>query len=143
MTKLSQRVAFLASLLFLSTPSFANDDDFFDELFGDDEEVEQVSSDEAEADPAASDEQGSTNQTASSEEQADGGPVQKTEAVVDQEELDEAESPAVSSRRRPVLEEIIVTSQKREESLQDIPIAVTALSGDLMEKEDIFDLTGI
>lgn len=41
------------------------------------------------------------------------------------------------------LEEVIVTSNYREESLQDIPIAVTALSGDLMEKEDIFDLTGI
>lgn len=41
------------------------------------------------------------------------------------------------------LEEVIVTSNYREESLQDIPIAVTALSGELMEKEDIFDLTGI
>ena len=41
------------------------------------------------------------------------------------------------------LEEVIVTSTYREESLQDIPIAVTALSGDLMTREDIVDLTGI
>lgn len=41
------------------------------------------------------------------------------------------------------LEEVVVTSTYREQSLQDIPIAVTALSGDLMTKEDIFDLTGI
>ena len=41
------------------------------------------------------------------------------------------------------LEEVIVTSTYREESLQDIPIAVTALSGDLMAREDIVDLTGI
>ena len=41
------------------------------------------------------------------------------------------------------LEEVVVTSTYREQSLQDIPIAVTALSGDLMAKEDIFDLTGI
>ena len=38
---------------------------------------------------------------------------------------------------------MVVTSTYREQSLQDIPIAVTALSGDLMAKEDIFDLTGI
>jgi len=41
------------------------------------------------------------------------------------------------------LEEVIVTSTYREESLQEIPIAVTALGGDLMAKEDIYDLTGI
>lgn len=41
------------------------------------------------------------------------------------------------------LEEVIVTSTYREESLQDIPIAVTALNGDLMTREDIVDLTGI
>ncbi len=41
------------------------------------------------------------------------------------------------------LEEVIVTSNYREESLQDIPIAVTALSGDMMAQQDIFDLTGI
>ena len=36
-----------------------------------------------------------------------------------------------------------MTSTYREESLQEIPIAVTVLSGDLMADEDIFDLTGI
>ena len=41
------------------------------------------------------------------------------------------------------LEEVVVTSTYREQSLQDIPIAVSALGGDLMVKEDIFDLTGI
>lgn len=41
------------------------------------------------------------------------------------------------------LEEVIVTSTYREESLQEIPIAVTAIGGELMAKEDIFDLTGI
>jgi iron complex outermembrane receptor protein len=41
------------------------------------------------------------------------------------------------------LEEVIVTSNYREESLQEIPVSVTALSGDLMAEQDIFDLTGI
>lgn len=37
------------------------------------------------------------------------------------------------------LEEIIVTATHRAESLQDIPVAVTALSGEMMEAADIFD----
>ena len=33
---------------------------------------------------------------------------------------------------QPVLEEVIVTAQKREESVQDVPISITALSGDMI-----------
>ena len=33
-----------------------------------------------------------------------------------------------------VLEEIIVTAQKREQNLQDVGIAVTAFSGDLIKR---------
>ncbi len=32
------------------------------------------------------------------------------------------------------IEEIVVTATKREESLQDVPIAVTALTGDALEE---------
>ncbi|MFT4519321.1 MAG: iron complex outermembrane receptor protein [Halioglobus sp.] len=42
-----------------------------------------------------------------------------------------------------MLEEVIVTAQKREQSLQDVPIAVTAFSGAMLEKtgvKDMFDL---
>lgn len=42
-----------------------------------------------------------------------------------------------------VLEEIIVTSQKREQSLQSVPIAVTAISGEEMRKADIHSLDDI
>lgn len=44
----------------------------------------------------------------------------------------------------PVVEEIIVTAQRREESIQDVPISISALSGDQMDKlnvrgiEDVF-----
>lgn len=41
------------------------------------------------------------------------------------------------------LQEITVTAQKREESLQDVPIAVTALSADDLEKAHITSLAGI
>jgi len=36
-----------------------------------------------------------------------------------------------------VLEEIVVTSQRTEESLQDVPIAVTALSAEMLEDQQI------
>ena len=42
--------------------------------------------------------------------------------------------------------EIIVTAQKREQSIQDVPIAVTSLGSDAMEAnkiEDVADLTGL
>lgn len=35
------------------------------------------------------------------------------------------------------LEEIVVTARKREESLQDVPIAVTVVSGDILREENI------
>lgn len=41
------------------------------------------------------------------------------------------------------LEEIVVTAQKRAESLQDVPIAVTAFSGDDMREQGIGDFQGI
>lgn len=50
---------------------------------------------------------------------------------------------SIAAAQQSQLEEVIVTSTYREESLQEIPIAVTVLSGDLMAAEDIFDLTGI
>ena len=38
---------------------------------------------------------------------------------------------------RAVIEEVIVTSQRVEESLQDVPIAVTALTADMLEDQQI------
>jgi outer membrane receptor protein involved in Fe transport len=42
-----------------------------------------------------------------------------------------------------VLEEVIVTAQKREQSLQDVPVAVSAFTGDMLQQsgvKDMFDL---
>jgi iron complex outermembrane receptor protein len=41
------------------------------------------------------------------------------------------------------IEEIIVTSQKTEENIQTTPIAITALTGELMDKKGITDMRGI
>lgn len=47
--------------------------------------------------------------------------------------LSVAQSPDQAPRKGSVLEEIIVTATKRSESLQDVGIAITALSGEQME----------
>lgn len=41
------------------------------------------------------------------------------------------------STSAPEIEEIVVTAQKREEKLQDVPIAVTAVSGDVLESAGV------
>lgn len=41
------------------------------------------------------------------------------------------------------LEEIVVTAQKRAQSLQDVPIAVSALSGDWMDRNNVEDLEDV
>ena len=46
---------------------------------------------------------------------------------------------AVAQESAGALEEVIVTAQHRAQNIQDVPIAVTALSGEALEKSDIFD----
>jgi outer membrane receptor protein involved in Fe transport len=41
------------------------------------------------------------------------------------------------------LEEVVVTAQKRAQSLQDVPIAVSALSGDWMKQNNVADLEDV
>ena len=43
----------------------------------------------------------------------------------------------------PVLEEVIVTAEKREESLQDVPISIAAFTQDNLEKLGISDIKGL
>ena len=42
--------------------------------------------------------------------------------------------PLMAQAQAPVLEEVIVTAQKRAESLQDVPVSVSAISGDLVRE---------
>ncbi len=47
---------------------------------------------------------------------------------------------------QPMLEEVIVTAQKREQSLQDVPVAVTAFTGERLEESgvrDFFEVSNI
>jgi iron complex outermembrane receptor protein len=39
------------------------------------------------------------------------------------------------------IEEVVVTAQRREESLQDVPLSITAISGEQLREDDIRDIT--
>ncbi|HUN24758.1 MAG TPA: TonB-dependent receptor [Steroidobacteraceae bacterium] len=59
-----------------------------------------------------------------------------------------AQAPASSAGAQPttgneVLQEVVVTAEKRASTVQDTPISMTALSGDLMQQEGITDLAGV
>ena len=51
------------------------------------------------------------------------------------------EASAQTEHRSAGLEEITVTARRQEESLQQIPVAVTALSGNLLDKLNVVDAT--
>ncbi|MBK6511889.1 MAG: TonB-dependent receptor [Haliea sp.] len=51
-----------------------------------------------------------------------------------------AASPIAASDATLKLEEVIVTAQKRAQSLQDVPIAITAVSQEMMWNQNIFDV---
>lgn len=50
---------------------------------------------------------------------------------------------SVAVQAQPVVEEVIVTAQKREQSLQEVPVAVTAFSAESLEQNGIEDITDI
>ena len=52
-------------------------------------------------------------------------------------------APGYSVARDGALEEIIVTATRRAASIQDIPLNITALSGDLIDRERLSDLAAI
>ena len=44
--------------------------------------------------------------------------------------------PLLAQAQAPVLEEVIVTAQRRTESLQDVPVSVSAIRGDLIKRNN-------
>ncbi|MFK7977012.1 MAG: TonB-dependent receptor [Halioglobus sp.] len=47
---------------------------------------------------------------------------------------------ALSSAQASVLEEVIVTARKREEAIQDVPVSITAFTGDQLRKSGIVNI---
>ena len=50
---------------------------------------------------------------------------------------------ADGDRPRNAMEEVIVTAQRSEESIQDVPIAVTALSGEMLEDRQVINFSDL
>ena len=73
-------------------------------------------------------------------EQGEGGQA-GTEASPEQQAA--AANQGAEGLDAPADEEVIVTARRRAESLQDVPIAVTAYSGAVLERQGALDITEI
>jgi outer membrane receptor protein involved in Fe transport len=55
----------------------------------------------------------------------------------------DAAAPAAAGGQGPMLEEIVVTAQKREQNLQSVPLSVTAVSAATLKQAGVVDMRGI
>ncbi len=49
----------------------------------------------------------------------------------------------VAERSGPAIEEVVVTARRRAESIQSVPLAVSAVSGDMLEKANVTDMNAL
>lgn len=70
---------------------------------------------------------------------AQDAPATSTEATVEAAAEPQADTAALADQSG----EIVVTARRREESLKDVPIAVTVFSGALLERQGATDITDI
>ena len=56
---------------------------------------------------------------------------------------DDQAEPAFDAANRAQLQEIVVTAQKREEKLHDVPMGITAISSDQLQKEQLISLADL
>src|SRR3954451_5285476 len=54
-----------------------------------------------------------------------------------------ADDAAAGAAAGPQVEEIVVTAQKREQTLQNVPISITAVTGSTLDKAGITDVKAI
>lgn len=108
----------LASGISIAQDEFSSDDEsFWQELFGENQREESDPAEEQPPKPAQ------TNERQSEPAPYSVVPVAETNA-----ETDDLDSSKPQTSR--MLEEIIVTAQKREENLEDVPISIEAYSGE-------------
>ena len=141
-----KRILLAAALLTLATGAPAQDDDF-DFLFGDDEvEEEQTPASESETQSESESESSNDSEAAANESDASATPASSEESE-EPEQLDtipveqtEPQTAGNAPDGRRVIEEIVVTAQKTEQSLSDVPVSVTALQGNFIVDNAIGNL---
>ncbi|MGJ8669973.1 MAG: TonB-dependent receptor [Oceanococcus sp.] len=120
---------FVCSLLCLASAQVYAQDEDLDALFGSDENQ-----------PQAQPTQTPPPSSAAVTEQNSTAKQGKLDVI---ELAEDANNDAPAPPRSRLLEEIIVTAQKREESLQDVPISVQAFSGEKLDAMGITDQTDL
>lgn len=123
----------------------AQEDEDFDFLFGEDA-AEQSQQDESAEDDATeggeSEEQSSADDDTSNDESAPAAAPAEPESV-DTIPVATTQARTRAERQGRVLEEIIVTAQKREQNLTDVPISVSAITGDKLRDAGIENLSDL
>ena len=141
MSKTTCRACLWLALVLWCTGATAQDDDF-DFLFGDEaESTESAESDsQAQSAPARDDDTPSEpadSNDAQTDTTAPAGDAQPVDTIpVAQPER----QPADTGPERRTIEEIVVTAQKTEQSLSDVPVSVTALQGNFIVDNAIGNL---
>lgn len=125
----------------------AQDDEEFDFLFGDGS-YEEPSDGSSSADNDSEDESASSDTAAEAGDTAESSDQQSDAAELEPEPTDTIDVPstqarAPAGRRGRVLEEIVVTAQKREQNLTDVPISVSAITGDKLRDAGIENLSDL
>ena len=69
--------------------------------------------------------------------------VLAAETATQQDKPSRAPTAAAKSPDDDILQEIVVTAEKRAEGLQNIPIAITAISGNTLEKASVKDVSDL
>ena len=115
----------VAATTLVSGAAYAEDE--FDFLFAEEPaETESVEADEAGF---------QVDDTAGVEEQEDSLPQQQEAAT----------APVTQTKpsKRPVIEEVIVTAQKRAENIRDVPISVSALDGEALKANNVANMNDL
>ena len=120
--------ALLMAAVVLALPAGAQqDDEVLEGLFGEPESPDAPSEPDEKENSASADEAGPAND-------ADAGKSLPTIPVG----VDDA-PPAVKPRVR-IIDEIVVTAQKREQAIQDVPISMTALTEEFLVEQGVTDI---
>lgn len=127
----------------LACISSANAEDDLDFLFDDEDSFEEVES-SPEPQNSASNAEAESSSSTPQQQVAEDDLAEEPDSDVEQiAEAEEPEEALVAKSNRRVIEEVVVTAQKREESLSDVPLSVSALDGEAMKDANIENMNDL